>query len=123
MTLSLPTLRLIVAVNLLLSTIFYSAVNATENIPDDVRYMLEDLYGANKSKWPYPIYPKDLNGDDISDWVAKKKSCNSKENCPAEIFICLPDKTGKCAEYCYIEVKTLINIETNIHKMKCESTC
>lgn len=123
MKLSLHSLRIFITINLLLITLFYSSVNATEIIPDDVRYMLEDLYGANKAKWPSPIYQKDLNNDGFFDWVAEKKKCKIKESCPAEIFICLPDKTGKCVEYCYIEVKTLVNIENNIHKMKCESTC
>jgi len=101
----------------------YSAVNAAEIISDDVRYMLEDLYGANKNDWPSSRYKKDLNNDGFYDWVAKKKSCESKEHCAAEIFICIPDKTGKCTEYCFLEVKTLMNIEKEIHQMKCESPC
>jgi hypothetical protein len=123
MKLSLHTLPLALCISLFLNPVSYSAINAAELIPDDVRYMLEDLYGANKNEWPSPRYKKDLNNDGFFDWVAKKKSCKLKEHCPAEIFICLPDKTGKCVEYCYIEVKTLVNIENNIHKMKCESTC
>lgn len=114
---------LIICISLLLNTFIFSATNAAETLPDDVRYMLEDLYGADIKQWPSPRYSRDLNNDGFADWVAKKKGCNHTANCPAEIFICLPDKTGTCVEYCYIEVKTLINIEKNLPKMKCESTC
>lgn len=123
MKLAITKYQFIISLSLILNVIFYSTTYAEEKLPDDVRYMLEDLYGANKEKWPSSRYSKDLNNDGIQDWVAKKKACNEKENCPAEIFICLPDKTGKCVEYCYIEVKTLVNIDKNLHKMKCESTC
>lgn len=44
-----------------------------ETIPDDIRYMLEDMYGENKKEWPSPRYKKDLNNDGFSDWVAIKK--------------------------------------------------
>lgn len=94
-----------------------------KNAPDDVLYMLEDMYGANKDEWPSPIYEKDLNSDDFQDWIAVKKNCTVKENCPAELFICIPDEKGTCSEYCYIEVKNLKNISDNIKDLKCESTC
>ena len=111
---------------ILLSIVYLSLVTivtAAEKIPDDVRYMLEDMYGANKSEWPSPRYKQDLNKDGFSDWVAVKKNCALKEQCPAELFICIPDKKGMCSEYCYIEVKTLKNIEEDLKILKCESTC
>jgi len=123
MKLSLRTFSLAIFFSFLLNTFFCSAVNASETLPADIRYMLEDLYGANKNKWPSPRYKKDLNNDGFFDWIAKKKNCKYNEHCPAEIFICIPDKTGKCTEYCYIEVKSLMNIEKDIREMKCESTC
>ena len=98
-------------------------VVANEKIPDDIRYSLEDMYGANKNEWPSPIYKTDLNKDGFNDWVAVKKGCTLKQNCPAEIFICLADEKGLCVEYCYIEVKTLKDIEKSVKKPKCQSTC
>lgn len=85
--------------------------------------MLEDMYGANKKEWPSIKYKLDLNKDGFSDWVIKKKKCESQKACQAEIFICIPDKKGMCKEYCYMEVKNLINIESNLKSLKCESTC
>lgn len=96
---------------------------ANEDVPDDIRYMLEDMYGAKKTEWPSPRYKKDLNKDGFTDWVAVKKGCQLKDACQAEIFICVPDKKGHCSEYCYNEVKTLKNIEETITTLKCESTC
>jgi len=103
--------------------VFSFSVLANEKLPDDVRYMLEDMYGANKNEWPVFKYKVDLNKDEFPDWVVKKKKCESQKNCPAEIFICIPDKKGMCKEYCYMEVKSLKNIESNLKNMKCESTC
>ena len=63
---------------ILLSIVYLSLatlVTAAEKIPDDVRYMLEDMYGANKSEWPSPRYQQDLNNDGFPDWVATKKNC------------------------------------------------
>lgn len=97
--------------------------SAKENIPDDIRYMLEDMYGANKNKWPSTRHKADINADGFTDWVIQKKSCSQDENCAAEIFICIPDKKGLCSEYCYIEVKTLNNVEELLKIKKCESTC
>ena len=99
------------------------SVSASESVPDDIRYMLEDMYGANKEKWPESRYKVDLNKDGFSDWVVQKNDCKQKDQCPAEIFICKPNKNGTCLEYCYIEVKTLKNIETTLSTRKCESTC
>lgn len=112
-----PFLLLVVILNV------SSVTFAQELIPDDIRYMLEDMYGANKSKWPSPRYQQDLNNDGFIDWVAVKKNCMLKEKCAAEVFICVPDKKGLCSEYCYIEVKSLENIEKELKKLKCESTC
>ena len=108
---------------LLSCLVFPAIISASEDVPDDIRYMLEDMYGANKNEWPSPRYKTDLNKDGFQDWVVKKKGCKQKKNCAAEIFICIPNKKGKCSEYCYIEVKSLINIEEQIKTRKCESTC
>lgn len=98
------------------------SVSASEHIPDEIRYMLEDMYGANKNDWP-SIKKKDLNKDGSLDWVARKSNCNKKNNCAVEIFICIPDKSVQCSEYCYMEVKTLRNIAEKLKTLKCESTC
>lgn len=100
------------------------SINAStsEQIPDDIRYMLEDLYGANKSEWP-KTRTTDLNKDGFTDWVARKENCTGKDKCPIEIFVCVPNEKRVCSEYCYIEVKTLKNIAENLKTLKCESTC
>ncbi len=116
-------LSLVVLISLLVNAVFISQVDADEKMPDDIRYMLEDLYGANKKEWPSPRYKQDLNKDGFTDWVAIKKGCKLKNNCPAEVFICISDKKGLCSEYCYSEVRTLKGIEENIKDIKCESTC
>ena len=100
-----------------------SVVSAKEPLPDDVRYFLEDLYGGDTKKWPSPQYQRDLNQDGFNDWVAIKNNCKLKNKCPAEIFVCVPNEKGTCAEYCYMEVKTLVNIKENLKMLKCESTC
>ena len=100
-----------------------SIISAVEKTPDDVRYMLEDMYGADRQKWPAITYKKDLNIDGFDDWIVQTKRCDSIKECPAEIFICIPDKTGACSEYCYIEVKNLMTIGKDIKQMKCESSC
>jgi len=108
---------------LLLTILMVSIIHAEEKIPSDIRYMLEDLYGANKKTWPAPIYSKDLNHDGFSDWIAIKKNCTKGNHCAAEIFICKPDVSGKCREYCYMEISSLNNVEKAIASKKCESTC
>ena len=95
----------------------------TEKLPNDVRYMLEDMYGSNKHKWPDIIYHQDLNQDGMEDWVVQNKKCQLKDNCPADIFICIPGEKGKCSEYCYKEVNTIINLKEKLPALKCESTC
>ena len=95
---------------------------AAEQLPDDIRYMLEDLYGADKSNWPV-TNKSDLNKDGYADWVAKKENCGNKLKCTTEIFVCVPDKQGTCSEYCYIEVKTLKHIAEQLKTLQCESTC
>jgi len=100
-----------------------SVVISAEKVPDDIRYMLEDMYSADKNKWPSPRYQQDLNDDGFADWVAVKKGCLLKEQCPAEIFICVPNKKGICSEYCYIEVNKIKNIKNDLKTRKCESTC
>jgi len=102
---------------------FYFINPDNEKIPDDVRYMLEDMYGSDKSEWPALKYKKDLNKDGFADWIVTKKSCSLKKDCPAELFICVPDKKGNCSEYCFAEVKSLIDAEEDIENIKCESTC
>lgn len=123
MTLFSYRIFFLIGISLLINTVFYSISHAAEEVPDDVRYMLEDMYGANKKEWPLLRYKQDLNKDGFSDWIVKKKKCQSNKNCAAELFICIPNKKGKCSEYCYIEVKTLINVEENLNTLKCESTC
>jgi hypothetical protein len=81
------------------------------------------MYGENKKEWPAFSYKKDLNKDGFSDWVVTKENCSLEKDCPAELFICIPDERGLCSEYCYIEVNNLVNIDESIKKQKCESTC
>ena len=102
---------------------FPSIAFAKEEVPDDIRYMLEDMYGENKKEWPSPRYQKDLNDDGFPDWVTIKKGCLLQEECAAEIFICISNKKGQCSEYCYMEVESLKNIEESMKTRKCESTC
>ena len=109
--------------SLIVICFFSLPISASEDVPDDIRYMLEDMYGANKEKWPTPRYKVDLNKDGFLDWVAEKKYCKLKEHCSAEVFICIPNKKGMCSEYCYMEVRTLKNIEETLSIRKCESTC
>lgn len=96
---------------------------ANEEVPDDIRYMLEDMYGADKKAWPSPRYSTDLNKDGHADWVVVKKGCMSEQGCPAEIFLCLADEKGKCVEYCYSEVVNLKKFVPGISHIKCQSTC
>ncbi len=111
-------MRLILPVLLLSSLVpAYAA-----SLPDDVGYMLSDLYGDDRKKWPAIRYPQDLNHDGFTDWVIQKKNC-STASCPAEIFVCKADKQGNCHEYCYIEVRSLQNIAKQLTTLKCESTC
>ena len=95
---------------------------ATEALPDDIRYMLEDMYGANKAVWPLIRNVKDINNDGFPDWVIQKNACKNN-SCSAELFICVPNNKGTCSEYCYMEVKSLVDIEEQIKHRKCESTC
>ena len=116
-------LRFVIAFLTLALISFPSLSSAQEMLPDDVRYMLEDMYGANKNTWPSPRYQRDINNDSFVDWIAVKKDCLLKEKCAAELFVCVPDKKGTCSEYCYIEVNNLSNLEEDIKELKCSSTC
>lgn len=113
---------------LALSFVFSVTAQAGEKtevkkIPNDVSYMLEDMYGRDKKQWPTRIYHQDVNSDGMDDWIAQDKRCATRKNCPADIFICIADGKGKCSEYCYKEVKTLIDLKQQLQKLKCESTC
>ena len=116
-------LRLFLILFCILNFSLSSIVVAKEDVPDDIRYMLEDMYGADKKEWPAPRYKIDLNKDGFIDWVVKNKNCKLKESCSAELFICVPNNKGLCSEYCYIEVTSLKNIEQQLKTQKCESTC
>ena len=107
---------------ILFSLFVSSALPAADLVPDDIRYMLEDLYGPDKTNWPI-IKQADLNKDGFTDWIAEKENCKGKEKCPVEIFVCIPGKKGKCSEYCYNEVKTHEMIKEKISAKKCEATC
>ena len=99
-----------------------SAEEKIAKLPDDIGYMLEDMYGADKSKWPQVKVEKDLNNDGYPDWLIQNK-CKDKKNCPVEIFLCVFDKTGKCKEYCYKNAKSLDDVDNAINAGKCESSC
>ena len=94
-----------------------------ENIPNDVRYMLEDIYGTDRSKWPGEIYSQDINADGVADWLARQPGCNASNNCMVEVFLCAKSEGTKCTEYCYTGSNKLADIEKNIDSMKCQSTC
>jgi hypothetical protein len=81
------------------------------------------MYGADKKKWPTLIQAKDINQDGHADWILQNQACQNNEVCAAEIFICIPGQKGKCAEYCYKEVKSLKNLKDNLSGIKCDSTC
>lgn len=100
-----------------------STGHSTGTIPDDVRYMIEDLYGINKSKWPTTTYEQDVNGDQLSDWIAQQSTCTAKESCQVDLFICKKGTDTHCIEYCYAgsgELKKLLNKPNGL---VCESTC
>ena len=108
----------------LIATLFLpSLAPAEEVIPDDVRYMIEDIYGMDKSKWPKPIYSKDINGDGRPDWLVQQPGCKQDGQCILDTFICAKSEGGKCIEYCYIGGATLMEIQNNTTELKCQSTC
>ncbi len=94
-----------------------------ENIPDDVRYMIEDIYGTDKSTWPKPIYSKDINADGLPDWLVQQPGCKQGGQCVLDTFICAKSAGGKCIEYCYTGGATLTEIQNNTAELKCQSTC
>ena len=107
---------------LLLLLLMFNAAQAEQKLPDDIQYMLFDMYGQVRTKWPVIRYSTDLNVDGLADWVVQKKSCKGQD-CKAEIFLCVDNKQGGCSEYCYMEVDSLRNISKTIKTHKCESTC
>ena len=122
--LTLPfVLSMLLSVSFLFSVNAYADKITVKKIPNDVLYMLEDMYGQDKKQWPQHIYPEDVDHDGLADWIAENKNCTSKKNCQADIFICIPDGEGKCSEYCYKEVKSLINLDTRLKEISCESSC
>ena len=111
---------------LLLLMVFYntSAIgHADPAIPDGVRYMLEDLYGPDKSKWPAPIFSEDINGDDLPDWIAQQRGCKTKDACTVELFICKKATGMHCIEHCYVGNGKLQALLNKPGGLVCESTC
>jgi hypothetical protein len=96
---------------------------ADDKIPSDVRYMIEDLYGADKSKWPKTIFSRDVNADGMADWLVQQPGCKKGEQCLFEIFVCHKSEGGKCLEYCYIGSGTEADIQKNAAAQKCQATC
>jgi len=97
---------------------------AAAEIPRDVRYMLEDLYGSDQRKWPKPIYQEDVNGDGIPDWIAQMPGCKGKkEDCQVELFVCKRVDGGQCLEYCYLGNGILRQLRGDAGNLKCQSTC
>ena len=94
-----------------------------ERIPDDVRYMIEDIYGTDKSKWPKPIYSKDINADGMPDWLVQQPGCKQAGQCVLDTFICAKSEAGKCLEYCYTGGITQTEILNKSVELKCQSTC
>lgn len=101
----------------------YPILAQAEPVPDDIRYYLEDLYGADTKNWPDKIYTQDVNADQLADWIATKSSCDNTEACPVEVFICVPDKKGGCKEYCYIEVTSMSKLKQDLSVIPCKATC
>lgn len=96
---------------------------AADTIPDDVRYIIEDIYGADRGQWPSPIYRDDLNNDGFADWVAQARGCQAPSQCPVELFLCKPNQAGQCVEYCYFQLSTIKEADKAISSGKCESAC
>ena len=107
--------------SLLIAWAYFAAKE--RKIPDDIRYMLEEMYGSVQQNWPVTFHTRDLNKDGFTDWIAVSKKCSDLENCAVEIFVCRPGSDKRCEEYCYLNVKTLKDIESRLQEMKCESTC
>lgn len=92
-------------------------------IPDDVRYMIEDLYGIDRSKWPAPILSQDINGDDLPDWVAQQPGCKTKGECTVDLFLCKKATGTQCKEHCYVGSGKLEALRNKPGGLVCESTC
>jgi len=97
--------------------------HAEPAIPDGVRYMIEDLYGSDKSKWPAPIFSQDVNGDDLPDWIAQQPGCKTKGDCSVELFVCKKATGTECKEYCYVGSGKLQTLSNKPGGLVCESTC
>jgi len=106
-----------------LLTCLAAASHSGEIIPNDVRYMLEDIYGTDQSSWPGEIYSQDINADGVADWLARQLGCAASSSCMVEVFLCAKTEGAKCVEYCYTGINKLADIEKGIAAMKCQSTC
>ena len=102
-----------------LTTIAYG----NEPIPDDIRYMLEDIYGSEKNKWPKPVYSEDVNGDGLPDWLAQHPGCKSKGQCSVDLFLCSRAEGQHCKEYCYVGSAKQTELLRSATSLKCQSTC
>lgn len=110
---------------LLSALLFCMATSAqtTQPIPDNVRYILEDLYGPEMASWPKYIYNQDINGDALSDWVAAQHTCMENTPCEVDLVLCKNAKGNSCSEYCYAGSGNLQTLLDKPGGPVCDSSC
>ncbi len=94
-----------------------------EDLPDEVRWALEDLYGPDHDRWPLPLLRRDLNGDGIPELVAPTRDCTPLADCEVELFLCKQASGTTCAEYCYAGSGIFSVLRETAHRLRCEATC
>ena len=108
---------------LLTVNLFAIPLYAETPVPSDVRYYLEDIYGADQADWPKLLYSQDLNHDGLPDWIARQDKCQPDLSCQADVFLCKRGTAPNCDEYCYSGSGLLHKLSKRITDLKCESTC
>lgn len=92
-------------------------------LPDDIRYILEDMYGGDKNKWPKKVYAEDINGDGLMDWIAQVPECKKDTGCQVDLLLCNGRRKGKCSEFCLVGTGLLADMRRDVKKLICDSTC
>ncbi len=97
--------------------------SAAEDLPDEVRWALEDLYGPHRDRWPLPLLRRDLNGDGIPELVAPARDCAPLADCEVELFLCKQASGTTCVEYCYAGSGIFSVLRETADRLRCEATC